>query len=158
MSDQEPLLARTSSEMEKANVPQIEKLVNKFEGYKKAIHETAVQYAKYEPNTQDKFLSYCIFNNHVRNLQDTLLDLVRFVKRDSFEGGFRTLHPGEWYNNYGATYSPTFVWEMFMRYNPSGEGEKHVEEADFCVKHMDTIVDTVLEEFEHMSQLYNRAK
>jgi hypothetical protein len=150
MSDEELLLARTSSEMGNACNPQIETFVNTFEGYKKAIHETAGQYTKYEPNTQEKLLSNCIFNNHVRNLQDTLLEFLKFVKRDSFEGGFRTLPPGEWYKYYGATCSPTFVSEMFMRYNPSGEGDKHAEEAGFCVKRMDTIVDNVLEEFEHM--------
>jgi hypothetical protein len=160
MSDEELLLVQKAHEI-RASFPHIELLTNKLAEHKKNIHETAKKFPKYEPKTEDRKLSYSIFNNHIRNFQDVLVDFMKFVKvpekywtEKAFFRGVRPTIEG-WYHFdwFCAGDDPYKSFFLFMRCDPRGGYDADLDEEHLYgtwVAQLDVLVDRVWEEFKEM--------
>jgi hypothetical protein len=162
MSDDELLLVQKANEMRRASFPHIELLTNKLAEHKKNIHETAKQFAKYEPETEDRKLSYLIFHNHIRNFQDVLADFMKFVKvpekywteKTCFRGARRPTYQDRHYFDFPCIDDDTYkCFLRFMRYDPRGSYDPDLDEEYLYgawVARLDVLVNKVWEEFKEM--------
>jgi len=161
MSDEELLLVQNANEMRRASFPLIELLTNKLAEHKKNIHETAKRFARYERETENSKLSYSIFNNHIRNFQDVLVDFMKFVKvpekywtEKAFHRGVRPTIEG-WYHFdwFCGGDDPYKCFLLFMRCDPRGGYDPDLDEEHLYgtwVARLDVLVDMVWEEFKEM--------
>ena len=160
MSDEELLLVQKANEMRRASFPYIELLTIKLAEHKKNIHETAKKFARYEPETEDRKLSYSIFNNHIRNFQDVLVDFMKFVKVPekywTEKACFRSARPTiqDWhYFDCPCTDDTYKCFLLFMRYDPRGGYVPDLDDERLYgawVAQLEVLIDMVWGEFKEM--------
>jgi hypothetical protein len=160
MSDQELSLVQNASELRRASFPNIEVFTNKLSEHKRNIHETAKLFAKYDPQTEDRHLSYLIFNNHIRNFQDVLMDFLKFVKipgKEEMDKCFRDaqLKPQDWHCcDYPCLENDIRMYLfLFIRYDPTRGYEKDLDTPEYYgawVARLDVIMDGVWAVFQEM--------
>jgi len=160
ISDEELSLIQNANELKRASFPNIEGFTNKLAEHKRNIHETAKQFPKYEPQTEDRSVSYLIFNNHIRNFQDVLIDFLRFVKlpgRSWLDKFLRDVPPKpqnlHCFDCPRVENKPFLCLFLCIRYDPTKGYDKELDTNEHYgawVAKLESLMDSVWAEFKEM--------